>query len=159
MFMVKKSTVKIENVRIIRPQIVEQSPRLVQFLYGVTTLRDTWIANRGAARQWNSRQRRNLIDFHDQTAQQRQYFRKMSFQDFGAMWSVACARITCLIRNARPSYLEKIKYMHGKPTRFEQCFRFQCFGLENRPWTSKTHRSYERNSSSNRPCWCNFSTV
>ena len=38
-FQYRKSGSKIGNVRIVQAQIVEQSPLLMQFLYGVTTLR------------------------------------------------------------------------------------------------------------------------
>ena len=48
---------KTKNIQIVQAHSCEQLPLLVQFLYGVTTLRDTWIENRGAAKQWNSRQR------------------------------------------------------------------------------------------------------
>ena len=85
----RKSGPKTENSYIVQAPSCEKLPLLMQFLYGVTTLRDTCIENRGAARQWNSRQRRNLVDFDDQTPQQRQYFRKNRIFQI----SVSCDRL------------------------------------------------------------------
>ena len=109
-FRSRKSPVNIEKSWFVRPQFVKQLPLLMQFHYGVTTLRNTWIENRGAAKQWNSRQRRNLVDFRDQTSHQRQYF-----WVFGAMDNFHWQRIILLIRNAKPSYFQTMLFKHPKP--------------------------------------------
>ena len=41
-FQLRNSGPNVANARIVQAQVVEQSPLLMQFLYGVTTLRDTW---------------------------------------------------------------------------------------------------------------------
>ena len=85
----------------------------MQFLYGVTTLRDTWNVNRGAAKQWNSRQRRNFMNFQCQTHHRLQYFRKCQVIEISVPWTtVAWDRITFLCGNARPSYFQMVKSKH-----------------------------------------------
>ena len=88
-FQLPKFCPNVGNLLFIQAPSCEQLSMLVQFLYGATTLRGTSNINRDAARQWNSRQRRNFIKFHSQTPHQLQYFRK--FRDFEI--SVPCNRL------------------------------------------------------------------
>ena len=70
------------------------------FLYGVTTLRNTWNIRCGAARQWNSRQRKKKHQFWCPNPSPASIFSKISnFRNFGVMPPVAWVTITFLFRN------------------------------------------------------------
>ena len=119
---------KIENIQIVQALWCEQLSLLMQLLCGVTTLRDTWNMNRGAARQWNSRQRRKFMIFDAQTPHRLQYFRKFRvFEISVSCTTLAWERITVSFRNGRPSYFEKMKLKHIVPEWLKTCSKVHLF--------------------------------
>ena len=60
-----------------RPIVFKITPDGV-LLYKHNALRVMCMNKRGAAEQWNSRQRRKIIEFHAQTVHQREFFMKLS---------------------------------------------------------------------------------
>ena len=60
LFQQRKSGPKVAKVRIAKAHSGEQLPLLMQFLYGVTTLRNTWI--------WTAAPRGNEIRAHEENS-------------------------------------------------------------------------------------------